>query len=235
MKETVNEKREIIMEIRKLRKWRIISVGIIVVLVTLTVKSQNSYLGLLKVNEQLNESLELEKSEKENITANYNILLKRYEELEHKYRQTVDSLVKYKETEIPVYDFTQAEIELIALCVEAEAGYYEYAPQSQRYVTQVILNRLHSSKFPNRVEEVIYQKVKGVPQFSVAYNGMMDKEEIQPETLANVYNVIVHGTNLPEYVCYFYSDSVSENWVNTLPVYCTSDGTVFAYDKEEFR
>lgn len=97
----------------------------------------------------------------------------------------------------------------------------------------MILNRLKSDKFPNYVDEVIYQKVNNIPQFSVAYNGMMIKEEVQPETLANVYNVIVHGTDLPEYVYYFYSENVEENWVNNLSVYTKVDGTVFAYDKEE--
>lgn len=48
-----------------------------------------------------------------------------------------------------------------------------------------------------------------------------------------MYKVIVHGTDLPEYVCYFYSDSVTENWVNKLPVYDTVDGTVFAYENKE--
>lgn len=62
---------------------------------------------------------------------------------------------------------------------------------------------------------------------------MMDDRVVEPETLANVYKVIVHGTDLPEYVCYFYSDSVTENWVNKLPVYDTVDGTVFAYESKE--
>lgn len=138
-----------------------------------------------------------------------------------------------KQVEIPVYDFTEAEVYLIAQCVEAEAGYYEGHELSQQYVTQVILNRLHSGQFPNSVEEVIYQKTDGCPQFSVAYNGMMDDREVEPETLANVYSVLVHGTDLPEYVLYFYSASVTENWVNTLNTYTTESGTVFAYESKE--
>ena len=78
--------------------------------------------------------------------------------------------------------------------------------------------------------------MNGVPQFSVAFNGMMDDREVTPETLANVYEVIVHGTDLPDYVLYFYSASVKENWVNNLNTYTTLEGTVFAYsdiDKEK--
>ena len=96
----------------------------------------------------------------------------------------------------------------------------------------MVLNRLHSNEFPNTIEEVIYQKVNGVPQFSVAHNGMIDRE-VKAETLVNVYEVIVHGTDLPEYVRYFYADYVTDNWVNTLTTYDLVEGTVFAYDNKE--
>ena len=104
--------------------------------------------------------------------------------------------------------------------------------ESQKYITQVILNRLHSDEFPNTIDGVIYQKTaRGVPQFSVAYDGSMNRE-VRAETLANVYSVLLHGTNLPEYVLYFYSTEVKNNWVNTLPTYDTVEGTVFAYEEE---
>lgn len=128
---------------------------------------------------------------------------------------------------LPVYSYTKEEIDLLARCVEAEAGCSNY--KSQKYITQVILNRVHSGKFPNSIEKVIYQKKYGIAQFSVAYNGMMNRE-VQPDTLANVYSVIVHGTDLPDYVYYFYSEKVTNNWINTLPIYDTVQGTVFAYE-----
>ena len=92
------------------------------------------------------------------------------------------------------------------------------------------MNRLHSSQFPNSVEGVIYQKSGSVPQFSVAYNGMINRE-VESETLANVYSVLVHGTDLPEYILYFHSDGVS----SSLNTYAVESGTVFAYrDKEDY-
>lgn len=134
----------------------------------------------------------------------------------------------YNEVPLPEYEFTEEEIYMLAQCVEAEAGKYQYAPDGQKYVTQVILNRLHSSSFPDTLKEVIYQKNGNVPQFSVAYNGMMDIVP-EPETFNSVYDVIVHGTDMPEYVLFFYADHVKNNWVNTLNVWNTIDGTVFAY------
>ena len=127
-----------------------------------------------------------------------------------------------------MYEYTEEEIYLLAQCVEAEAGYYQGHETSQQYITQVILNRVESSEFPNSIEEVIYQKVNDTPQFSVAYNGMIDRE-VQVETLAKVYYVLLHGTDLPDYVLYFYSDKVNNNWVNSLEVYAKLQGTVFAY------
>lgn len=193
-------------------------------------KSHNNFMDLLEVNEELTNLVDEQRTNNEAVVKqwehSFSNLQVEYGEL---LRENYGLEARLEETDIPVYDFTEAEIYLIAQCVEAEAGDYENHAQSQRYVTQVILNRLHSSQFPNRVEEVIYQKTDGIPQFSVAYNGMMDDREVQPETLANVYSVIVHGTKLPEYVLYFYSANVEENWVCTLNTYTECEGTVFAY------
>lgn len=134
-----------------------------------------------------------------------------------------------KKVDLPVYNYTEEEIYLLAQCVEAEAGYYDNHDVSQRYITQVILNRVRSGQFPNNIKDVIYQKSGDTPQFSVAYNGMIDRE-VELETLANVYSVLIYGTDLPEYVLYFYGSSLTENWVNTLNTYDTIQGTVFAYE-----
>ena len=130
--------------------------------------------------------------------------------------------------------FTEEEIYLLAQCVEAEAGDYQSHSRSQQYVTKVILNRVHSDKFPNSIREVIYESREGVPQFSVAYDGAIDRE-VSKETLYNVYKVLMHGTDLPEYVCYFYSTSVTDNWVNSLPIFNSVEGTVFAYSEEDYN
>lgn len=198
--------------------------------------SHSNYVDLLEVNEDLTNVVGKQITDNESVIKqwklNFSNLQMEYSEL---LRENYELESRLGETDIPVYGFTEAEIYLIAQCVEAEAGDYENYAQSQKYVTQVILNRLHSSQFPDRVEEVIYQKKDGIPQFSVAYNGMMDDREVQPETLANVYSVIVHGTKLPEYVLYFYSANVEENWVCTLNTYTECEGTVFAYYSVEDR
>lgn len=212
--------------------------GIIVLLILFiifVVKSHESYMDLLEVNESYESLIDKQREDSDKIISDWE---KSYDDLQSEYGQLLVENEKLKdqmkEVELPTYDFTEAEVYLIAQCAEAEAGEKNY--QAQQYITQVILNRIHSGEFPKTADEVIYQKVGGVPQFSVAFNGMMDDREVTPETLANVYEVIVHGTDLPDYVLYFYSASVKENWVNNLNTYTTLEGTVFAYsniDKEK--
>lgn len=208
--------------------------GIILVLLVLFlvffIKTNDDYMDLLEVSDEQTALIDKQRSDNEKIVNSWQ---ESYEELQIDYGKLLKENDELKEVEIVDYYFTEAEVYLIAQCVEAKAGDYKGHELSQQYVCQVILNRLHSGKFPSSVEEVIYEKNNGCPQFSVAYNGMMDDRVVEPETLANVYKVIVHGTDLPEYVCYFYSDSVTENWVNKLPVYDTVDGTVFAYESKE--
>lgn len=214
------------------RREAIYQGGIIVLLILFiifVICSHKNYMDLLEVNESYESLIDKQREDKDEIVKKWE---DSYDDLQTQYGQLLVENEKLKdqmeETELPTYDFTEAEVYLIAQCAEAEAGEKNY--QAQQYIVQVILNRIHSGDFPKTADEVIYQKVSGVPQFSVAFNGMMDNREVTPETLANVYEVIVHGTDLPEYVCYFYSASVKENWVNNLNTYTTVEGTVFAYD-----
>lgn len=150
-----------------------------------------------------------------------------YADLEGKY---ADLLVKSKSVELPFYNYSEEEIQILAKCVEAEAGEENF--NAQEYITKVILNRVKSSQFPNSISEVIYQRRGKIPQFSVAYNGMMNRE-VKKSTLSSVYKVLVNGSDLPDYVYYFYDKSVKGNWVNTLEVHDIVEGTVFAYKKED--
>ena len=212
------------------RVYQGVTIFILIGFILFVINSNNKYMELVEVNNELTDLIDRQREDNEEIVSQWE---SSYEELQIDYGKLLVEKEQLEQVELPVYDFTESEVYLIAQCVEAEAGYYEGHELSQQYITQVILNRLHSGQFPNSVEEVIYQKTNGCPQFSVAYNGMMDDREVEPETLANVYSVLVHGTDLPEYVLYFYSASVTENWVNTLNTYTTESGTVFAYESKE--
>lgn len=194
------------------------------------IASHNNYMDLLDVNDGLVEQIDKNRETHEEVVQqwqdSYSSLQSKYGRLivEHEeLKQSVDSV------ELPVYSYTKAEVELLAVCVQCEAG--EKNEQAQKYITKVILNRVKSSKFADTIEEVIYEKVKSVPQFSVAYNGIMDDCTLSPKVLANVYSVLMFGNEMPDYVMYFYSTNLKEdNWVKTLNVYDTIEGTVFAYE-----
>lgn len=73
------------------------------------------------------------------------------------------------------------DLQLLAACVEAEAGNQDL--YGKRLVADVILNRVDSDIFPDTIHGVITQPY----QFSTYWNGSMDKAEISEETYQAVY------------------------------------------------
>lgn len=69
-----------------------------------------------------------------------------------------------------------SDLDLIAACVEAEAGNQDLT--GKRLVADVILNRVDDKNFPNTVKGVISQP----RHFATYWNGAMDKAEPTAET-----------------------------------------------------
>lgn len=215
---------------KKLTFYRVVMFLLLLFLMFFIEITHRQYMDLVAVNNDLLELIDRNRAGYDEVLTNWK---NSYSELQNDYGAKIVECEKLKDqmesVSIPEYSFSEAEITLLAVCVQCEAG--ENNSVSQRYITSVIFNRVQSGEFPNTIEEVIYQKDNGCPQFSVAYNGMMDKCVLSPKVLANVYSVIVCGNDLPENVMYFYSASLEENnWVRTLEVYDTVEGTVFAYE-----
>lgn len=63
------------------------------------------------------------------------------------------------------------DIELLAQLIQAEAGNQDL--HGMRLVADVVLNRVEDNRWPNTIEEVIYQR----GQFSVVENGMFKRVE----------------------------------------------------------
>lgn len=70
----------------------------------------------------------------------------------------------------------QSDLDLIAACVEAEAG--NQGLTGKRLVADVILNRVDAEDFPDTVEGVISQP----RHFATYWNGAMDRAEPSEET-----------------------------------------------------
>lgn len=213
--------------------YKVLCVVLAVMFIVMFEWSHYNYMDLLSVNNDMTELLDASRENHEEVVAQWE---DSYSSLQSEYGALLaenDRLKKsLKDTVLPEYQFSEKQVKLLAKCVQCKAG--EKNEQAQRLITKVILNRLESSQFEDTIEKVIYEKVNGCPQFSVAYNGMMDDCTLSPTVLVNVYSVIVCGSDLPDYVLYFYSASLKEdNWIKSLNVYDTVEGTVFAYEKGE--
>lgn len=131
-------------------------------------------------------------------------------------------------------NYSLDSIILLAKCAKAEAGDFENHAKAQQLVVRTILNRVEDEEFPNTLKEVIYQKRGKIPQFSVAYDGAIERVELDSKTLLNVYNAVLYNTyKVPSNVLYFYSSSLKENnWVKSRKTYSVTQGTVFCYETE---
>ena len=131
----------------------------------------------------------------------------------------------------PYMEYDEATLELLARLCEAEVGIESY--QCKVYVASVVLNRCLSEDHPDTIEEVIWERVSGTPQFSVTikHNGTCMLESVEPseDSFKAAQYVLDHGPQLPKDVTVFYSNSCKGNWVTTRETYTTIDRTIFAY------
>ena len=101
--------------------------------------------------------------------------------------------------EMEVETIFDEQIELLARCVESEAG--NQSQLGKRLVADVILNRVESEDFPDGIEGVINQK----GQFSVVSNGSIDKAVPSAETWEAV--AMEMNRRIDENILYFKAGS----------------------------
>lgn len=87
------------------------------------------------------------------------------------------------------------ELELLASCIEAEAG--NQSILGKRLVADVILNRVDNPAYPNSIREVIYQP----GQFAVVDNGAINTVIPTTETWQAVYKELTN--RIDETILYF--------------------------------
>lgn len=84
-------------------------------------------------------------------------------------------------------NLTNSDLEILYKITSAERG--DGTQQQQEYVVSVILNRVLSSKFPNTVYGVVFQK----NQFQPTRNGAYEKAQPSQTTIDAVNNVVKNG------------------------------------------
>lgn len=98
-------------------------------------------------------------------------------------QKDIEIFLQEKEILNKVNELTAEEWECLYRVARAEAG--ANSKEGQKNVVYVVLNRLHSEKFPNTIEEIVFQS-KPVKQFVCVWNGNYDKVEISDFTMQNV-------------------------------------------------
>lgn len=144
---------------------------------------------------------------------------------------TTETKTEEPTEEVSYMEYDEATLELLARLCEAEAGIESY--QCKVYVASVVLNRCLSEYHPDTIEEVIWERVCGTPQFSVTikHNGTCMLESVEPseDAFKAAQYVLDHGPQLPKDVTVFYSNTCKGDWVTTRETYTTLDHTTFAY------
>lgn len=144
---------------------------------------------------------------------------------------TTETKTEEPTEEVSYMEYDEATLELLARLCEAEAGIESY--QCKVYVASVVLNRCLSEYHPDTIEEVIWERVSDIPQFSVTikHNGTCMLESVEPseDSFKAAQHVLDHGPQLPKDVTVFYSNTCKGNWVTTRETYTTLDHTTFAY------
>lgn len=161
-------------------------------------------------------------------TSNINVFTT--EESTEKVSTTEESTEESTE-KVSYMEYDEATLELLARLCESEAGIESY--QCKVYVASVVLNRCLSEYHPDTIEEVIWERVSGIPQFSVTieYNGTCMLESVEPseDSFKAAQYVLDHGPQLPKDVTVFYSNTCKGDWVTTRETYTTLGHTIFAY------
>lgn len=111
------------------------------------------------------------------------------------------------EKDLRVYQISDKDYEVLLRIVEAEAGGEDEI--GKLLVANVVLNRVDSTKFPDTVEEVVFQQEGGCYQFSPVSNGRYESVCVSEETYEAVERALM-GEDLSEGALYFVSEKYAD-------------------------
>lgn len=124
-----------------------------------------------------------------------------------------------------VYELSEEDYEVLLRIVEAEAGGED--TKGKMLVAGVVLNRVASEDFPDTVKEVVFQRNKGVAQFSPVNSGRYYRVKVSQDTIEAVERVL-EGEDISEGALYFaarkYADAGKMRWFDTKLTFLFSHG-----------
>lgn len=118
-----------------------------------------------------------------------------------------------------------SDVDLLARLITAEAN--GEGPDAMLAVGAVVVNRAHSSKFPNSISEVINEKSNGHYQFTPVLNGMINKTATKSAITAA--SEALKGTDPTNGALYFFDDTVTNEWLTSKKVATSVGNLTFAY------
>lgn len=111
------------------------------------------------------------------------------------------------------YDLSEEDYSVLLRIVEAEAGGED--SDGKLLVANVILNRVNSNRFPDCVSDVVFQRSKGVTQFSPVSTGSFYTVQVSESTVEAVQRAL-EGEDISEGALYFaarkYADNDKMRW-----------------------
>lgn len=112
-----------------------------------------------------------------------------------------------------IYSLSDKDYEVLLKIVQAEAGNED--ERGKMLVAGVVMNRVENSRFPDTVEEVVFQHEDGVYQFSPVANGTYYSVRVTEETREAVDRVLA-GEDVTQGALYFaarkYADESKMAW-----------------------
>ncbi|MFI3176805.1 MAG: cell wall hydrolase [Eubacteriales bacterium] len=121
-----------------------------------------------------------------------------------------------------VLPYSEEECQLLERLVEAEAGGEDMV--GKILVCNVVLNRIASDEFPNTMESVIFQQVKGKYQFSPISLGTYDKVIVSEDSKEAVQRAF-EGEDYAKGATYF----VARAYANTEDVVWFDNNLTFLF------
>ena len=123
----------------------------------------------------------------------------------------------------------EESVEILCRIVEAEAGSED--EKGRMLVANVVLNRLESSRFPNTVKGVVFQRGGGIYQFSPVANGRYYRVKVSKQTRDAVEKVL-RGADESQGALYFVNRrAANSSYMNWFDTRCTF---LFTYGRHEF-
>jgi len=121
--------------------------------------------------------------------------------------------------------YTAGDIDLLARLITAEARGETY--NAQIAVGAVVLNRVHSTSFPNSISAVINQRVNGCYQFTPVKNGHINKPA-QANAIKAAYEAL-SGNDPTNRALFYYDNTSASAFILSRPISIRIDHLIFAY------